>query len=547
MECEEILEKAKQAQEKGELREAIELYQQATECFDKAGKNEQVAKTFHLLAELYTKKEDYFMAAQTLKDTILRYVFSGNIEAAEEVSKKVKEEEIRNHETFQFALNIMEQRIAAIARGEEFIFEPLTDEEMGSALSQIEEKIEITPADNAVYAILGGKTDNFIPSVERIQLKGQPTAGQLQKLLKTALQKKRSRVKSEIISTVTAKTDGEDFEVSFKTGIEKENSELVAKVSFENTYEASLKDPLLTCYIPASYDVQRIDSKIKPKKETALEGMEASFDLKKFPPKEKININFILGRNISRTLIIGQGKEILVIRTYAPIIKETPTRYKSHFTLLNNTGKSMEGVILEDIIPLEFSIIEISAKDVKPYAKEFGDTVLQWKLSKFEKGNKFEVTYLLEPRKTVRIIEKQLQLKDGRNIGRLIKIIEPLEKQGKFLVNIDFQNSTHTDFEDVKIRDPIPLTQKLVGASIEPKVTTNEKTRCLSWHFGKIMAEQSTEISYMTEGEETPYSEPPAIELKRYQSHEVRKISTEKYQGILRESEMLTKFKKQVT
>ncbi|MEM3526251.1 MAG: hypothetical protein QXV37_02450, partial [Candidatus Jordarchaeaceae archaeon] len=81
MNCEEILEKAKQAQEKGEVKEAIELYKQAVDCFDKTGESEQATKTLCLLGEAYKIKKDYFSAASAFKDAILRYAFSGNVEA----------------------------------------------------------------------------------------------------------------------------------------------------------------------------------------------------------------------------------------------------------------------------------------------------------------------------------------------------------------------------------------------------------------------------------------------------------------------------------
>ncbi|MGQ9722638.1 MAG: hypothetical protein ACUVXA_15105 [Candidatus Jordarchaeum sp.] len=138
MECGEIVEKAKQAQEKGEIKEAIELYKQASECLEKAGESKQLSKTFQILGELYIQKEDYFSAASAFKDAILRYLFSGNIEAAKEVSQNVTEEEVRTHQTFQFALNILEERLTAPAAGdEEFTFEePLTEAEMKSALEK---------------------------------------------------------------------------------------------------------------------------------------------------------------------------------------------------------------------------------------------------------------------------------------------------------------------------------------------------------------------------------------------------------------------------
>jgi tetratricopeptide (TPR) repeat protein len=554
VDCEEIVEKAKQAQEKGEIKEAIELYKQAAECFDNAGENEQAAKTFYLLGEVYRKEKDYFNAANAFKDAIMRYSLLDNVEAVEEISKNITEKEIKSSQTFQFAINFMKERGKALATegaaegGEELTYEePLTDKGMETALKELERKIEIIPADDKIYGMLGGKTGNFSPSMERIQLGGRPAASQLQKLLRTALENKRVRVKNEIISTITAKREKEDLEASFKTEVEKEDSEVVAKVYFENIYEAPLKDAVLTCYIPACYNVEKIDSQVRPKTQPALEGMEATFDLKKLSPKEKINVNFTLRRNVSRTVVMEQGKEIWVIRTHIPIIQETPTSFKSHLIIQNNTGKGIDSVILEDVIPLEFSVVEVSPGNVQLYANDIEDTLLQQILSNFGKNDKVEITYLLEPRKTIRIIEKQLQLKDGRNIGKLTKIIEPTSKQGKLLVNIEFQNTTHTDLENVKIKDIVPITLKLTKATVDPVVTASEKGYDLSWKFGKIMEGQSIEISYLIEGEEAPYKEIPEIEIEGYQIYEDRRISSDRYQGIIRESKGLTEFKKQVT
>ncbi|MGQ9722637.1 MAG: hypothetical protein ACUVXA_15100 [Candidatus Jordarchaeum sp.] len=337
------------------------------------------------------------------------------------------------------------------------------------------------------------------------------------------------RLKSEIISTVTAKRGGKDFELSFKTSIERENSEFLAEVYFENTYETDLKDTILTCYVPASYSIEKIDSQIRPKKEPSLEGMDVSFDLKKLSPKEKIYFNFTLKRNISRTVIISQGKEILIVRTYFPIIPETTKRYKSNLIFFNSTGKRMENVILEDVIPLEFSVVEFSAKNLHPYAREGEDTILKWVTSKFEKDDKWEITYILEPRKITRIIEKQLQLKDGRNIGRLTKIIEPQDEKGQFIVNIEFQNTTHSDLEDVKIEDKIFPSQKLAGATIEPEISTKENMSHIIWNFTKILENQSIEIYYLIEGKKELYKEIPEIEIKDYKSYGVRRVSTEQY------------------
>lgn len=548
MDCKEIVEQAKQAQEKGGIKDAIELYKQAVECFDKAGQSEQATETLCLLGEAYRIKKDYFSAASAFKDAIMRYSFSGNIKAAEEISKSITEEEIKSSRTFQIAINFMKEKInAASADGESIYEEPLTDEEMETALKEMDKKIQIAPADEKIYEIIGGKTGNFIPATEKFQLKGKPSETQLQKLLRTILESKRVKIKNEIISTVTAKRERDDFEVSFKTSIEKDDSKNVARVSFENSYGVPLKDAVLTCYIPAYYSVEKIDSPLHPKIQPTLEGVEASFDLK-LQPKEKINLNFTLRRNLSRTGIIAQGKEIWVIRTHVPIIQETSTRFTSHLTFLNKTEKKMNSVILEDVIPLEFSILEISPGNLQLYAKDIEDTLLQHILSSFGKNEKFENTYFFAPRKTIRIIEKQLQLKDGRNIGRLTKIIEPIIKQGKSLalVNIEFKNITHTDLKNVKIKDRIPLTLNLTKATINPEITKTEKMYYLSWNFGKVMEEQSIEITYLTEGKEASYKEIPEIELEEYKTYESRYISTDLYQGIIRESKELMEFKKQV-
>lgn len=549
MECDIILEEARREEERGNTTEAIRLYKRAVECFDSSGENEKVAQTLYLLGELYRRGEDYYNAAIALKDSILRYLVSGNTEKAEEISKNVTDERIRSSQTFQFALELLEKRAEAQV-GEEVeeltLEEVLTEEQMGTILEDMEKKIEITPADAALYEIIGGKPEGFIPSVERIQLAAKPTESQSKKLLARALEKKRVRVESEVICTVTAKREGEDAEESFKTEVGREDSEHVAEVSFENVYESPMKDVVLTCYVPACYVVERIDSEAKPQRNPALEGMEAVFRFKELKPGGRINVNFKLGRNVSRTLVIQQGKEIWVVRTHTPITRETPTLFRSSLTIRNTTGEKIDNIVLEDVIPLEYAIVSVSPEKLQPQAKEPEDTLVLWKLSGFEKDGRLEITYQLERRKTTRIIEKQLQLKDGRNIGRLTKIVEPLE-QGKFLVNIEFQNTTHADLENVKISDRIPATLKLIKATIEPEVTTNGEVNHLSWRFGSVAEGQSVEFSYIVEGEEARFREPPEIELEGYRSYDVRHVSTDTYQGIIQESQELREFKKQAT
>lgn len=548
MDCNEIVERAKQAQEKGEIKEAIELYKQAVECFDKVGESEQATKTLCLLGEAYRIKKDYFSAATAFKDAIMRYTISNNVKAAEELIKSITEEEIKSSKTFQIAVNFTRERINAASTGEgELVYEePLTDQEMENTLKEINKKIEIIPADDQIYELIGGKTSNFIPATERIQLRWKPSETQLQKLFKTILENKRVKIVDEIISTITAKREKKDFEVSFKTRIEKKDSENVARISFENSYGVPLQDAILKCHIPACYHVEKIDSPIQPKIQPTLEGAEAVFDLE-LQPNEKVNINFTLKRNISRSIFIAQNREILLIRTHVPIIQETLARLTSHLTFINKTGKKMNNVILEDVIPLDFSVIEISPRNIQPYTKDIEDTLLYHTLSNFGENARFEIKYLLEPRKTIRIIEKQLQLKDGRNIGKLTKIIEPINKQGKTLVNIEFKNTTHTDLKNIKIKDTIPITLKMTRANINPDITTNGKECYLSWNFDKVTANQSIEITYLSEGEEASYKETPEIELEEYRTYESRHISTDHYQGIIKESKELIEFKKQTT
>ncbi|MEM3526252.1 MAG: hypothetical protein QXV37_02455, partial [Candidatus Jordarchaeaceae archaeon] len=430
---------------------------------------------------------------------------------AEEIIKSITEEEINSSQTFQIAVNLVRERTSiASASEDELIYEePLTDKEMEAILKEIGKKIEITVADDKIYELIGGKNSNLSTAVERIQLKGKPSETQLQKLLRTVLENKRVKIVNEIISRVTAKKEKKDFEISFRTNIEKEDSDNVARISLKNTYGTPLQGATLTCFIPACYFLEKIDSSIQPKIQPTLEGVDVIFDFE-LQPNEKFNVLLKLKRNISRTVIVRQGKDLLVIRTHVPIIKDTPTHFTSSLIFQNKSGKKMNNVIVEDIIPLDFSIVELSPRHVQPYANEIEDTLLQYKLSNFEENDKFEIKYLLEPRKTIKIIEKQLQLKDGRNIAKLTKIIKPTNIQGKTLVSIEFKNTTHTDLKNVKIKDRIPITLKLIKSTINPEITT-EKMYQLSWNFDKITANQTIEISYLTEGKESPYKEIPEI------------------------------------
>ena len=97
------------------------------------------------------------------------------------------------------------------------------------------------------------------------------------------------------------------------------------------------------------------------------EGLEINWQLENIPPKEKLEIKYDLRRRISRTIVFVLEDELKIVKTHSSLNKlHIEGFYDADLPFKNSYGKTISGLIIEDIIPLYYLHIIKKPTDLLP-------------------------------------------------------------------------------------------------------------------------------------------------------------------------------------
>ncbi len=182
----------------------------------------------------------------------------------------------------------------------------------------------------------------------------------------TLLDEHRVEVKNEIrnIALLTS-ASGEVIELDQNLEVKKnEMDEKVVKFNVQsgivNPFDEVIEEAVLTDLIPYNFeitDIQLNGEPIKelPDKSLSENGIELNWQFKNIPPKENIEINYDLRRRVSRTIIFILNGKLKIIKTHSKLnMLDLEGLYEARLPFTNSYGGQIEGVIVEDIIPLYY-------------------------------------------------------------------------------------------------------------------------------------------------------------------------------------------------
>ena len=213
--------------------------------------------------------------------------------------------------------------------------------------------------------------DNVLPlieefSVEDILSELSDDVNEMLNQVGTLLNEHRVEVKQEIRNkALLTSTSGEVIELDQNFKVKKnEMDEKVVEFNVQsgivNPFDAVIEEAVLTDLIPYNYEITNIQLNGEPVKEVpdkslSENGIELNWQFKKIPPKEKVEINYDLRRRVSRTIIFIQNGQLKIIKTHSKLeMLELEGLYEAKLPFTNSYGAQIEGVIVEDIIPLYY-------------------------------------------------------------------------------------------------------------------------------------------------------------------------------------------------
>ncbi|MFW9898658.1 MAG: hypothetical protein ACFFDO_05300 [Candidatus Thorarchaeota archaeon] len=324
----------------------------------------------------------------------------------------------------QIELEISEKK-SATQRELEILTEKVKEIEK---VIKIDEDISPIVEDFSVKDLLGDLADDILEKLEQ---------------LGTLLNEHRVDVKKNIINKVISTTSsGEIMEEEIPREALKsggENEELIYQVrsGFTNRLEDTIDKAIITDLIPYNFEIieVRFNGKlVKDLKNKTLtkEGLELKWEVQNFAPKEKVQVNYNLRRRVSRTIIFIIKNNLKIIKTHFNLNKlEFDGLYEAKLPLTNPFRTVLEGVIVEDIIPLYYlhyineptNLIPDKTTDL-----ETGE-LFKWNIETMDAGTLNYHYKLLELNRfeKTKIDIDQLS-KEGQDLIEKGKIIEALNK-----------------------------------------------------------------------------------------------------------------------
>ncbi len=180
------------------------------------------------------------------------------------------------------------------------------------------------------------------------------------------LEEHRVEIKEEITNKVAiVSKSGKTLELDKELKVEQSNKEKEQSIyqvmsGLENPFDEYIEEAIITDIIPFNFEIQKIELngeevKDMPERVPKKEGLEINWQFNNIAPREKVELNYNLRRRVSRTIIFMLKDQLKIIKTHSNLeILDQEGFYEARLPFTNGFGRILEGVVLEDIIPLYY-------------------------------------------------------------------------------------------------------------------------------------------------------------------------------------------------
>jgi len=213
--------------------------------------------------------------------------------------------------------------------------------------------------------------ENVLPlieefSVENILSELSDDVNEMLNQVGALLNEHRVEVKQEIRNkALLTSASGEVIELDQNIEVKKnEMDEKVVEFNVQsgivNPFDDVIEEAVLTDLIPYNFEIINIQLNGEPIKELpdkslSENGIELNWQFKNIPPEENIEIKYDLRRRVSRTIIFILNGQLKIIKTHSKLeTLELEGLYEAKLPFTNSYESQIEGVIVEDIIPLYY-------------------------------------------------------------------------------------------------------------------------------------------------------------------------------------------------
>ncbi|MHA1221750.1 MAG: hypothetical protein ACTSSG_06440 [Candidatus Heimdallarchaeaceae archaeon] len=259
-----------------------------------------------------------------------------------------------------------------------------------------------------------------------------------------------------------------------------------------NRYDTKMENIVVKDFVPYSYSVLMTDIKGKEEKITkevrkGEENLEIIWKIPELEPKERVEITYYLKRRINRIILELKEKEITVLKVFENISPYN-LEYAASIKYININNIPLKEVYIADTIPPEFNILKTKPEAIAPQgiierAKMKGITI-RWKHKNVKPQEVIEKEYQLDYFPYLLRGKKVVQDKDGNEILKCLKILQPSTRASGYKILYDIKPLKRIK-NLLSITDTIPASHVVV--EIQPpdsqilEETVDEKKKRITW------------------------------------------------------------------
>jgi hypothetical protein len=280
----------------------------------------------------------------------------------------------------------------------------------------------------------------------------------------------------------------------------------------DNKFSFVIKDVTLSDVIPYDYKISDIKVKGVPATKGAEEqmddGLKITWNIEELKPGEKTEIEYVLGKNILRTILIRDDQEVTSLQTYEPIRKEDPYYYSESTYIFQSSTPIIENVKILDQIPKDFELVSTQPEANLPFGNinhDTAETEVTWTFTNVKVNSQHKSNY--EMKAFRQLIRELIEVIDENEeqLAKIVKIVKPLDHHEGFGVIFSIKTLRPIK-EGCTVTDEIPSTFKVIEKHSEGGTAAILESKDITkvvWKLPAMKAGERFEIYFQYMGDAT--------------------------------------------
>ncbi|MHA2296479.1 MAG: hypothetical protein ACXAEU_00720 [Candidatus Hodarchaeales archaeon] len=264
--------------------------------------------------------------------------------------------------------------------------------------------------------------------------------------------------------------------------------EFINESEIANEYNYDLEDVEIVDTVPFGWQIKEIKHEgfeLVSKKAQLDEGVAYTWKKGSLKKGEKAKIEYVVVKRVQRSIVTKQENKFSLVNTHHSYSGLDTDAVSAKIDFTNTSDKPIEHLLIEDVIPPEFTIRAVDSGKWHPILMPTKDSVnVRWVIGNMAPGESLNAEYVLEKKQIASWYRRRFFYWTGGTVA-VEKLIEPLNYSlsREYLLYLDITPKFDTYLE---IIDQVPLGTTITFHSplwLQPVEFSHQNNHFLSWQL----------------------------------------------------------------